>query len=489
HPAPSDFAGAIDPEQPDPPNSLGKFDTVEEKFAEYLFISTNVGATNLIVQNSIIWIIQTEAGKLVRFDPITYTFWEYLVSNCGSGLASDNEGNIWFTFQNSIGKLDPNENTLMKFDVSSFSFAPTGLSVDGEGNPWFIANNKLYKIILSFGDIDSDGLTDDLENTTCTDPNDADTDDDGIDDGQEDANHNGVVDSGETNPCDIDSDDDDIQDGTELGVTGPIADPDGEGPLLGTDTDVFIPDADPSTTTDPLNEDTDGDGVLDGEEDANYNGAVDEGETNPGIANPVISAIDPPGGSVGTQVTLTGEYFGETQGTGFVTFYNDITATNVISWSNTEIICTVPDGAQSGCVTVTSDQASSFCFTFEVYNGTITVNPSPDQLNAPWTITGPDSFSYSGAGDETVSGLGPGDYTLTWGNVTEWNTPVTNPEILNLPSGGSITFYGPYYTQMETLIVNDDPTPGEISPEGEVDWYQFTATEEHIYYINSTIGT
>ncbi|MDF1554944.1 MAG: hypothetical protein P1P84_17885 [Deferrisomatales bacterium] len=40
-------------------------------------------------------------------------------------------------------------------------------------------------------------------------------------------------------------------------------------------------DADPSTTTDPTNPDSDGDGFLDGEEDLNGNGRVDLGEMDP----------------------------------------------------------------------------------------------------------------------------------------------------------------------------------------------------------------
>ena len=43
----------------------------------------------------------------------------------------------------------------------------------------------------------------------------------------------------------------------------------------------WSPDADPGTKTDPLDPDTDNDGLLDGEEDANRNGKVDEGETDP----------------------------------------------------------------------------------------------------------------------------------------------------------------------------------------------------------------
>jgi hypothetical protein len=129
---------------------------------------------------------------------------------------------------------------------------------------------------VQFQDTDGDGLPDSLENTTCIDPFDADTDDDGISDGVEDANHNGVMDYGETDPCDIDTDDDGIQDGTELGHTLDDIGPD-------TDTDIFQPDIDPSTTTDPLDADTDDDGLLDGEEDTNHNGRVDPGESDPNI--------------------------------------------------------------------------------------------------------------------------------------------------------------------------------------------------------------
>ena len=65
----------------------------------------------------------------------------------------------------------------------------------------------------------------------------------------------------------------------------PVADPDGPGPLKGTDIAIFQPDLDPSTTTDPLDDDSDGDGVLDGEEDQDHNGRQDPGETDPNQVN------------------------------------------------------------------------------------------------------------------------------------------------------------------------------------------------------------
>ena len=65
-------------------------------------------------------------------------------------------------------------------------------------------------------DSDGDGLLDDLENTTCTEVNNDDTDGDGLLDGTEDANHNGLLDMGETDPCNKDTDNDGMPDGWEV---------------------------------------------------------------------------------------------------------------------------------------------------------------------------------------------------------------------------------------------------------------------------------
>ncbi len=118
-------------------------------------------------------------------------------------------------------------------------------------------------------DRDMDGLTDEEEEqVTGTDPDDDDTDDDGILDGNEVLIHG-------TDPLDPDTDGDGLFDGTEVGLTAPE----------GVDTDlgagVFVADADPTTMTDPLDADTDDDGAIDGLEDANHDGRVDAGEPDP----------------------------------------------------------------------------------------------------------------------------------------------------------------------------------------------------------------
>jgi|GEM_PF-3793988 len=130
-------------------------------------------------------------------------------------------------------------------------------------------------------DTDEDGLKDGTEIASGLDPLDLDSDNDGLGDGMEDANHNGRVDGGELSPKKFDSDSDGLSDGLEVGLSVGISDPDGSGPLKGTDNTVFVADSDPATHTDPTIWDTDNDGLADGEEDANANGNKEGSETDP----------------------------------------------------------------------------------------------------------------------------------------------------------------------------------------------------------------
>ncbi len=123
-------------------------------------------------------------------------------------------------------------------------------------------------------DSDGDGLSDALETVLGTNPFDGDTDDDGLLDGSEDANLNGVVDFNETSPLLFDTDGDGLSDGLESGLSSP------QGP--DTNGGIFMPDQDPSTTTNPLSPDTDNDGLPDGVEDTNRNGWAD-GESDPNL--------------------------------------------------------------------------------------------------------------------------------------------------------------------------------------------------------------
>jgi cysteine-rich repeat protein len=115
----------------------------------------------------------------------------------------------------------------------------------------------------------------DTDPSSTTDPLDDDSDDDGILDGAEDGNGNGAVGPNEPDPNSRDSDADGLLDGLEAGLTEPMG--------MGTDMAVFQADTDPSTTTSPVDRDTDTGGIPDGAEDANLNGRVDPGERDPNV--------------------------------------------------------------------------------------------------------------------------------------------------------------------------------------------------------------
>jgi len=152
-------------------------------------------------------------------------------------------------------------------------------------------------------DTDSDGISDTIEVPGCSNPNSTDSDGDGLADGVEDANHNGYRDGTETDLCLADTDSDGIGDHIEVpGCSDPLStDSDGDGLADGvedanhngyrdgTETDLCLADTDGDLIndnievpgcSDPLDTDSDGDGLEDGEEDIDHNGARNGLETD-----------------------------------------------------------------------------------------------------------------------------------------------------------------------------------------------------------------
>ncbi len=141
---------------------------------------------------------------------------------------------------------------------------------------------SLFQNVLAL-DSDGDGLTDDEEIKFRTNPNDADSDDDGVLDGDEKDWNKDTDGKGDINAKDPDSDDDGIYDGTEMGITTPHNDTKFDG-----EDRYFIADTDGGDeTTSMVDRDTDGDHKSDGDEDKNRNGKYEPllGETDPNVAD------------------------------------------------------------------------------------------------------------------------------------------------------------------------------------------------------------
>jgi len=190
------------------------------------------------------------------------------------------------------------------------------IELGGKDNYWGVALQVFGFLTTRNNDLDGDGLLNDEERRLRTDPLNPDTDGDGLKDGEEvhnygtdplnpDTDGDGLQDGEEvfthkTDPLDPDTDHDGLQDGYEvqttyqvgrsldgllyggiqglnirriLDLSGPAEKPRTEGPLLASlpagPLTVYRQDT-RRVTTDPLNPDTDGDGLTDGEEVNTY---------------------------------------------------------------------------------------------------------------------------------------------------------------------------------------------------------------------------
>ncbi len=202
---------------------------------------------------------------------------------------------------------------------------------------------------IANADWDGDGLINSWEWRLGLNPNDPDTDNDGIPDGNEDADGDGLTNLQEivtygTDPLDWDTDDDGLGDGWEAqyglnprdtdtdndGILDPDEDPDGDGltnlqeqakgtnPLDPDSDDDGLTDGDEvSRGTDPLDPDSDNDGLTDGQEvntygtnpldaDTDGDGLSDGAEVNTYGTNPLLADSDGDSLNDGAEVNTYG---------------------------------------------------------------------------------------------------------------------------------------------------------------------------------------
>ncbi len=187
---------------------------------------------------------------------------------------------------------------------------------------------------------------------------------------------------------------------------------------------------------------------------------VSSNSVNYTIPNNVVTAVSPAQGPVGTQVTVTGAGFGTTQGTSTLTF-NGQAATSIASWSDTQIVATVPATAATGPAAVT-------------------VNNVPGNLNVIFSVPAPFISSYTPAGGVagtpvTIAGTGftstQGANTVTFngvaGSVTSWSDTQI---VVNVPSSAAtgpllVTVNGVATTSQNSFEVPNPVITGLAPPE------------------------
>ncbi|MBS1538143.1 MAG: OmpA family protein [Bacteroidetes bacterium] len=196
-------------------------------------------------------------------------------------------------------------------------YDPTHDNKESDGNDIFMTFGAGFTYyVFGNADYDNDGVTNSRERELGTDPNNPDTDGDGLTDGEEvftyftnplkaDTDGDNLTDYDEvfkykTQPTRADTDSDGLNDGEEIvRKTNPLnPDTDGDGLLDGEEITTY--------KTDPLKADTDGDGLNDGAEAKKYN------------TNPLTADTDNDGISDGEEVntTKTNPTIGDTDGDG-----------------------------------------------------------------------------------------------------------------------------------------------------------------------------
>src|SRR5262249_8253978 len=168
------------------------------------------------------------------------------------------------------------------------------------------------------------------------------------------------------------------------------------------------------------------------------------------VPPPSVGTLSPYGGIVGTSVTIGGSGFQANQRHRTITF-NGVAAT-VTSWSDTQIVASVPTSATTGPVRVTVNSvASSSNPTFTVPNLTITsVTPGFGPVGGNIVVTG------SGFGATRGQGYNV-NFNGAWSTIVSWSDtsitavvppqgstgPVTVTEFNATSNGVQFTVEGP----------------------------------------------
>lgn len=122
------------------------------------------------------------------------------------------------------------------------------------------------------------------------------------------------------------------------------------------------------------------------------------------FATPTIANVSPATGTTGTQVTISGSGFGNSQGRGSV--WLGTSPAVVVSWSDTQVIATVAPGSSTGSAQIQQNGASSNSVPFAVIGPNITdFSPSAGPAGTQVTI---DGSGFGATPGQVLLGTAPG---------------------------------------------------------------------------------
>jgi len=90
--------------------------------------------------------------------------------------------------------------------------------------------------------------------------------------------------------------------------------------------------------------------------------------------------------------------------------------------------------------------------------GSIAITVVPSDMEAAWTLSGPDGYAAAGTGAAALDQVPVGDYTITWGAVANWQAPDPNPATFSVTADQTSAVAGvyalPFPDTAEQLMAN-----------------------------------
>jgi RHS repeat-associated protein len=211
------------------------------------------------------------------------------------------------------------------------------------------------------------------------------------------------------------------------------------------------------------------------------------------VSNLFVNAISPQAGPVGTQVTIAGNGFGASQGTSTVSF-NSTAATAISSWSDSQIVATVPTGATTGGVKVTVGSTSSNTGnTYTVGGVSVTgVNPTSGLPGAQIQISGSGFGTTQGTSSVTVNGWTATPTVWSDGSITTTvpATATVSAGPIKVTVGGVASNTTTNFTILGPVITSLSPSSGTPGTQVQVNGSGFGATQgSSSFSFNGTAGS
>jgi RHS repeat-associated protein len=208
---------------------------------------------------------------------------------------------------------------------------------------------------------------------------------------------------------------------------------------------------------------------------------------------PNVDSLSPYSGGVGTSVTINGTDFGTTQGTSTVTF-NGVLAASITSWSNTQIVATVPTTIPAGAgpvVVTVSSIASNATILFTAFNPVITSLAPPSA--APYGL-----ITVSGSGFGAAQNASQIQFNGLAGHVLSWSDSSISVQVPSSATTGPVTVTvsgfasnGVTFTVTSPLTITAiSPAQGTVGSSVTITGTGFGGTQsDSVVTFNGTVAT